>query len=424
MAIETKTFGDVQTVTSVGKQHFVPVTTADGNLAKIGLENFQDSLNFSGIQVLVLNLAPQFTLEQTSDPAFSVTNKDGAVWQQYRNQMGGYMLLVKNGSVYAAKLNANDWNQFADGTDATSMAAVCETMVHLPDCYYKGDGKTLTFAGATKMDGLHKFASPNWVGAYEMYVDSAGAGHSRPDVAPGHSKTMSAFWSCAQKLGTQWGLANYGFHCLINALYQVGYGNLNSQATIGTGGTTSWDTWRDVLMGYGRTIGDGSGTAATSLDGQNCVKLFGFEDLWAKLWEFRPGIRFYYDSTNAKRYAVVYDGNIVSNTTAGRTFEIPVLNGNGSYVKSMTLGEYWDMMLTAVGGGESIYYGDGYWDATGGELLYVGGHANGGSLCGVSCASSSSGFSYSGTGLGARLAFYGQPTIVNGSELVALAGAS
>ena len=422
MAIETKTFGDVQTVTTASKSQYVPLTDAGGNVTKIGVDKFLEM----GYRDRAIDLfAPQYTLEQNSNPAFTVTNKDGAVWNAYRSQMGGYMLLVKNGSVYAAKLNANDWNTFADGTDATSMASVCETMVHLPDCHYKASGKTMQFGGLTEIDGGHKFASPNWVGAYEMYADSAGGGHSRPDVAPGNSRTMSAFWSCAQKLGTQWGLANYGFHCLINALYQVGYGNLNSQATIGTGGqTSSWDTWRDVLMGYGRTIGDGSGTAATSMDGQSCVKLFGFEDLWAKLWEFRPGIRFYYDSTNAKRYAVVYDGNLVSNTAAGRTFEIPVLNGSGGYVKSMTLGEYWDMTPTAVGGGESIYYGDGYWDATGGELLCVGSRALDGSRCGVSCAGSHSPFDVSWTYFGARLAFYGQPTIVNGSELVALAGAS
>lgn len=422
MAIETKTLGDVTTVTTVSETQYVPLTTEGGNVTKIKV----GKLLKSGYMDAMIDLfAPQYTLEQTTATAFEVTNKDGAVWNAYRNKMGGYMLLTKDGKTYAAKLNRTDWNSFADGTDATAAAALCETMVRVPKCYYKASGQSMKLYGLTEAADSEAFDSPEWVGAYEMYVDSAGKGHSRPDVSPAHSKTMSAFWSCAQLLGTDWGLANYGFHKLINALFQCGYGNLNSQAAVGSGGqTSSWEAWRDVATGYGRTLGDGSGAAATSMSGQSCVKLFGFEDLWAKLWEFRPGIRFYYDSSAGKRYAVEYGGNIVSNTASGRTFEIPVLNAGGGYVTKMTLGEHWDMTPKAVGGGETTGYADGYWDNTSGQLLYVGGAAGYGARCGVSFASSGIAFSDSWTSVGARLAFYGQPEIVSGSELVALAGAS
>ena len=54
------------------------------------------------------------------------------------------------------------------------------------------------------------------------------------------------------------------------------------------------------------------------------------------------------------------------------------------------------------------------------ELLNVGGSADAGSRCGLSYASSGIGFSSSGAGIGARLAFYGNPTIVSGSELMAM----
>ncbi len=366
-------------------------------------------------------LYPTYTLEQTSNPAFTVSPKDSVAYTEYMKQVGGYMMYFKNGKAYAAKLNATNWNKFADGTSASSVASKCETMVHVPRCHFFGSGKTMRFGGLMDIGG-HYFDSPSWVGAYEMYVDSDGVGHSRPDCTPAHSKTMSAFWTCAQALHSQAGLANYGFHCLINTLFQLGYGNLNSQSAVGSGGqTSSWESWRDVAMGYGRTIGDGSGTAATSMSGQNCVKLFGFEDLWGKLWEFRPGIRFYY--SDSVRHAVAYDGNQVSNTATGRDFVVPLLNAGGAYVTKMQLGEYWDMIPTAVGGGSSTYYSDGYWDASGGELLRVGGLANDGALCGVSCAFSADGFSISWTDIGARLAFYGEPELVNGSELVAMVGA-
>ena len=89
----------------------------------------------------------------------------------------------------------------------------------------------------------------------------------------------------------------------------------------------------------------------------------------------------------------------------------------------MELGEYWDMICQAVGAGSNTYYCDGYWFATGGQLLYVGGRAYIGALCGLSYATSDIGFSYSYSYLGARLAFYGEPIFVSGAELVAMISA-
>lgn len=173
-------------------------------------------------------------------------------------------------------------------------------------------------------------------------------------------------------------------------------------------------------MGKCISLGDGSGHVLytdAAIGDQYPVKLFGFEDLWSRLWEFRPGIRFYMDGNT--RYAVVYSGNQVSNTANGRKFTIPSSAG-GEYITRKTLGAYWDAFPQAVGGGDTTYYCDGFWAGTSGELLYVGGPADGRSRCGLSYASSYDGFSDSWTNLGARLAFYGNPTIVSGSELMAM----
>lgn len=367
-------------------------------------------------------LASSFTLEQNSNPAFVVNNRGAA--ELYQSQMGGYAFFIKNGKVYAAKLNGADWTKFADGTAfTTALEQVCETMVHVPDCHFKGEGKTLHFGGTVPIDGGKVFDSPHWVGAYKIWYDTSGKAHSRPDKAPKHSQTMSQFWAAAQLLGSEWGLANYGFHCLINALFQARYGNLNSQSVIGAGfQTSSWEAARDVPMGLLKHLGDGSGnvyyTDATIGD-QYPVKLFGFEDLWGKLWEFRPGIRFYMD--NDVRKAVVYSGNQVSNTATGREFVCSVQSASGAYVKSMECGEFWDMIAQNVtGGGSTTYYCDGYWAATGGQLLAVGGSAAGGARCGLAYADSNLAFSYSSAIIGARLAFYGEPEIVSGAQLVAL----
>lgn len=384
---------------------------ADGALRRLSLGDLQKML---GNNIFY----PTITLEQSSNPKFTLPTPFMA--DMYQRAMGGYMMKVVNGKAYAAKLDPSTWEFFADGTKVDN-AAKYETMVHVPDCHFKADNKTLQFGGLFPIAGGKTFDSPNWVGAYKMYVDGSGVGHSRPNVAPSHSKTMSAFWSCAQKLGSNFGLANYGFQCLIEALYQVSFGNLNSQSVIGSGfQSSSWEACRDVPMGKCISLGDGSGRVLyndATLGNQYPVKLFSFEDLWAKLWEFRSGIRFYMDGET--RYAVVYSGNRVSNTADGRKFTIPS-SASGQYITKKTLGAYWDAFPQAVGGGDSTYYCDGLWASTSGELLSVGGLANDGSLCGLSFARSNDGFSFSWATFGARLAFYGNPTIVSGSELMAM----
>ena len=388
------------------------IIEAGGSERRVNLETLK------GVLASAITTPPSiYTLEQNSNVAFDVSSNWAAY--MYTSYMKGYLFKVVAGKVYAAQLNES-WDAFADGTAIDDISKY-ETMIHVPKCHFKGEGTKMTFGGLNPVAGGHTFDSPEWVGAYLMYVDANGVGHSRPGVAPSHSKSMSEFWSCAQKLDSNFGLANYQFQCLINAVYQAYYGNLNSQEVIGSGFQHSkWDACRDVPMGKCMSLGNGSGKVLyhdDTLGDQYSIKLFGFEDLWGKLWEFRPGIRFYMDGDTRK--AVVYSGNQVSNTANGREF-VCLATAKGEYVTKMTLGEFWDMIPQAVGGSSSTYYADGAWTSTTGELLQVGGTAHYGSRCGVACSSSDDGFSYSYTDLGARLAFYGTPILVDGSVLVAM----
>lgn len=384
---------------------------ADGALRRLSLGDLQKMM---GNNIFY----PSITLEQSSNSKFALPTPFMA--DMYQRAMGGYMMKVVNGKAYAAKLDPSNWEFFADGTKVDD-ASKYETMVHVPDCHFKAEGKTMQFGGLFPISGGKTFDSPNWVGAYKMYVDENGVGHSRPNVAPSHSRTMSEFWSCAQKLGSNFGLTNYGFQCLIEALYQVSFGDLDSQSVIGLGFQHyNWEACRDVPMGKCISLGDGSGKVLyndATIGNQYPVKLFGFEDLWAKMWEFRPGIRFYIDGNT--RYAVVYSGNRVSNTADGRKFTV-FSSANGEFITRKTLGTYWDAIPQAVGGSDSTYYCDAYWANIDGKILYVGGDARSMSICGLSTASSGTGFSMPLNYVGARLAFYGNPTIVSGSELMAM----
>lgn len=377
-------------------------------------------LSLGDLQKMVGNniFYPSITLEQSSNPKFALPTPFMA--DMYQRAMGGYMMKVVNGKVYAAKLDPSNWEFFADGTKVDD-ASKYETMVHVPDCHFKAENKTLQFGGLFPISGGKTFDSPNWVGAYKMYVDVSGVGHSRPNVAPSHTRTISAFWAYAQKLGSNFGLANYGFQCLIEALEQVSFGDLNTRSVIGAGfQSRSWEACRDVPMGKCISLGDGSGKVLyndATLGNQYPVKLFGFEDLWGKLWEFRPGIRFYMDGDT--RYAVVYSGNRVSNTADGRKFTIPS-SADGEFITRKTLGTHWDVFPQAVGGSDSTYYCDGFTAETDGELLGVGGYSYLLSQCGLSHARSITRLSGTGPYFGARLAYYGNPTIVSGSELMAM----
>lgn len=388
------------------------IVEAGGSERRIPLANLKEELASS-----ITTPPAVYTLEQNSNVAFDVSNYWAAY--MYTSYMKGYLFKVVAGNVYAALLNES-WDAFADGTAIDNIAKY-ETMMRVPKCHFKGEGTKMTFGGLNPVAGGHTFDSPEWVGAYKMYVDTNGVGHSRPGVAPSHSRTMSEFWSCAQKLHSNMGLANYPFQCLINAVYQAYYGNLNVQTTIGSGFQHSnWKACRDVPMGKCISLGNGSGKVLyndATLGNQYPVKLFGFEDLYGKLLEFRPGVRFYMDGETRK--AVIYSGNQVSNTANGREV-VCLVNADGEHITKMVLGEHWDMIPTAVGGGDNIYYADGCWSSETGKLLMVGGRADHNSRCGVAYSDCYYDFSAMGDGFGARLSFFGTPFIVSGSQLVAM----
>ena len=387
------------------------IIEAGGSERRVNLETLK------GVLASAVTTPPStYTLEQNSNVDFDVSSNWAAY--MYTSYMKGYLFKVVAGKVYAALLN-DSWDAFADGTAIDNIANY-ETMVHVPKCHFKGEGTKMTFGGLNPVAGGHTFDSPEWVGAYKMYVEN-NVGHSRPNVAPTFSKKMTEFWTAAQQLGPNFGLANYQFQCLINAVYQAYYGNLDSQAVIGYGfHHQNWQACRNVPMGKCISLGNGSGNVLyedATIGKQYPVKLFGFEDLWGKLWEFRPGIRFYMDGDTRK--AVVYSGNKVSNTASGREV-VCIATANGKYVTKMALGEFWDMIPHAVDGSSSTYYTDAAWYSIDGELLQVSGSAAVGSMCGVACSAANDRFTISSENIGARMAFYGTPNLVNGSQLVAM----
>lgn len=67
----------------------------------------------------------------------------------------------------------------------------------------------------------------------------------------------------------------------------------------------------------------------------------------------------------------------------------------------------------------ALLIADYSWANTTGQLVLWGGNAHDGAYCGLACADSSYGWSYSTAILGSRLAYFGNLTFVSGASLMA-----
>ena len=308
------------------------------------------------------------------------------------------------------RLSPTDHTKFADGTawDGVTGDAFRKfgRMCYIVNTNENGE----TFAWGSDVDfpgeNFHVFRE-NYVGCYKGHIDSNGKLRSIPRVVATGNKTMSEFFAAAQANNVNYGLVDYHDHCKMLLMHYLYYGTADSGATMGIGlQDGGWNAdYYNPTTGQCDSLGDGTGSAPYKSSGFNQNCLWGIEALACSQWEFRPGIRF--DGVNA----IVYEGNIVSNTALGRTFKRDEgLNLSGSYITKMALGEYFDMIPVAGGGNASTYYCDGAWSSSRGQLLVVGGNSDYGSICGLSAENSNNGFGNANVNIGARLAFRGNPS--------------
>ena len=308
------------------------------------------------------------------------------------------------------KLHPLDHTKFADGTAWDGVTGDAFRKFGRMSYVVKTDENGDTIAWGSDLDlagnKFHVFRE-NYVGCYKGHIDSNGKLRSIPRVVSTGNKTMSEFFAAAQANNANYGLMDYHDHCKMLLMHYLYYGTSDSGSTMGIGlQDGGWnEDYYNPTTGQCDSIGDGTGSAPYKSSGLNQNCLWGVEALAGSQWEFRPGIRF--DGVNA----IVYEGNIVSNTALGRTFKRDEgLNLSGSYITKMALGEYFDMIPVAGGGNASTYYCDGAWSSSGGQLLVVGGPSERGSLSGLSAANSNDGFGYASVYFGARLAFRGNPS--------------
>ena len=263
-----------------------------------------------------------------------------------------------------------------------------------------------------------KMFPKKYIGMFKAYNDG-GILKSQPGRIPTGAQTIAVFQTQAMNGGRGYGLWNYSDWCKENALHLSYFAYTNYEQNVGVGRINNYNNVRNIVTGFTLPlVGQHNCGAVATVDSQgnavNCLNFFGIEGLGEQIWEFVIGFR--HDGNTA----YIWDENSWNeNHSADRTFPMAVKSASGTYIKTVIAGEHFDMLPKSVGASATTGMCDGHWYASSGRLLFVGGHAGNGSICGLSASAADSGFSSSNADFGARLAFYGEPETVSGSELFA-----
>lgn len=428
-----KNLGTATTVTTMSNKNTI-IIEVGGSIRRITLENLINAINEDNKELLH-SVAWGVPLKQNQSSTDWGRIGNLQLWKEYKSRAGRY-LITNTGK--AAKLAVNNSGVYADGT------ALDETKGHImtvfDDLYYlvKTDATTgITYLWMSFIPiGGHCIKRPV-IGAYKGSM-SGSALTSRSNQTIAREKTITAFWNAAQVNGKSWGLTNYEHRKFMMMLALSEYGNPNIQACLGNGVTgtnnsSDWQTPLSLKTGATKSLGDIFGTVpcnytmsnGTAVTGATRVNVLGIEDPYGWQWEMIQGVYCGKSENSGQTGAEVfiYEGNRMptnvelSTHPEGqyRQIERPASNG---YISKETLGEYFDLFPTEVGGGSTSYWCDYFYqDRASGQLVLWGGPATGGAGCGLAFAASTDAFSYAPANFGARLAYYGELEFCNGAEI-------
>lgn len=333
-----------------------------------------------------------------------------------------------DGSAAIAYLNSTDSNKWEDGSTVNRTGAYHYVyyMVHFPKYYYRTElvsiGKFKLYISDRKLTDSYKEERECLIGVFEAY-NTDGKLTSRPNTASTGNQTIETFFNQAQTNGSNWGLIDYRAHKTIANLFCAKYGNTNistdNSSIPCSGGTRSWESSTGATVSLGNKDGKSSKSS----------NFLGLEDCYYGKCELVQGINI------IDRQWIVYDGGLKVNTdlsgltSAGYTNVRQIVassSGNtaassSNWITGIAHGEYADIMPTYVSGGsDTTYYADYYYQNMGNRILLRSGASVNGSDCGVFCSRAHFDSSYSLSGVGSRLGFYGNIVVKTKEEFLAL----
>lgn len=398
-----------------------------GSLRRIKLSNLAKSIQTNQLDLSLIAWGTY--LKETSDTQWGVCGNQ-TKWNEFKSSLGRY-LLTNDGRM--AKLSRSNSAIFEDGTTVDESKG--HVMFHTPyRLYYlvKYDASAgcNILWGSTYPISEHYIDHPTF-GAYMGSIVSDKL-VSRSGFVVARNMSISGFFTYAHNNGKNFGLLDYETLKIIPMLVLWEIGNSNAQAKFGCGptGSTSTDIkTKNLETGATKSLGDNNGKislAELTGNADAChVNLFGIENPWGWFWQFIQGIYFGNSGNSGQTgsEAFVYKGNRIPSDSEltghpvgdYRTFTRDVNNG---WILSLVLGDFFDIMPKNVGGNNSAnYYCDYTWENTTGQSLIFGDSCADGLTGGSFSVASNNRFYITGELISSRLAFYGNPTYVNGADL-------
>jgi len=177
----------------------------------------------------------------------------------------------------------------------------------------------------------------------------------------------------AHNRGSGWELQDFLTSSAIQLLYLIEYANFNSQAQIGRGVVDKTDdgsTNMAVNTGATSSLGNASGKASGT-DGLVSVSYRGIENFWGNIWKWVDGL-----NIQADNKPWVADHSFASDTfTSPYTYLNGTLANTNGYAKDILFNSSIDygFLPTVVGGSETSYLCDNYYQATGNRVAMLGG---------------------------------------------------
>ena len=423
-----------------------------GKMSRMSIPDFRSHLNDNDNQVLN-DLA--FYIDVNSASASGSTRVDvggnmhmRAIWEAAHVDI----LMDKNGNY--CELNPNDCRYTADGeavVDIGTNAILdkwknCDMMKIIPLTY--GHIQTVQIGAST----LHRlwlslvplpngYIIPQQVVGKFKAGNVSGAMRSLPNMTPDNSKTINAFWDCAQTRSKSHGLANLDF-CNALLFYMMSkYGYRDSQNCKGGDGTLVWGVGldgtestgsnkfsdqRDIKTGHTLSLGKHDGKVAVADNNGTTVhgvNVNGFENPWGQYWEMVQGICSVGSDVYHWRSNVMPTG-----TPTAASFDhidhvvLQRATSDGATMMNIIASEQGQgCYMIPKASAEGISYGDYYWYDSAGQLWLFGGSSFYGAKGGLAAAYSNDAWSRSNWHVSARLAYYGDINKVSSARLAELA---
>ena len=421
-----------------------------GKVGQMSITDFRSNLNENDNMVLN-ELA--FYIDVNSPSSLGSTRVDvggnmhmRAMWEAAHVDI----LMDKNGNY--CELNPNDCRYTAEGEAVVDIGTnailakwqKCDMMKIIPLTY--GHIQTVQI-GASTLQRLwlslvplpNGYIIPQQVVGKFKAGNVSGAMRSLPNMTPDSSKTINAFWNCAQTRSKSHGLANLDFRNALLFYMMSKYGYRDSQNCKGGDGTLVWGVGLDgtestgsdkftdqryIKTGHTLSLGKNDGKVAVADNNGTTVhgvNVNGFENPWGQYWEMVQGLCSVGTDVYFWRSNVMPTGTPTAATFAN--IDHVVLRRPTSAVWAMNVissengqGTYMIPRESASG----ISYGDKFWYADAGQLWLSGGNSGDGSNCGLASAHSLHAWSDSNSNISARLAYYGEVNKVSATHLAEL----